>query len=1517
MLALTLAGGLAAVAEREAQAESGTPAASPSASAADLGPAEAADESEARLLAQAQGRRIEILSERTATGGVWADPAGTLTAEAYPAPVRVKEDGVWHDIDTTLSDTGASLTPQTTGTDLDVSDGGDTHLAQVTEGKRSFGLGWETELPTPEVAGDTASYQVGPDETLTVTALADGFSQNILLDRAPAEPVRYRIPVRTEGLTLSLADSGHLLLKDASGRLVAEAPAPMMWDAEQDELSGEPARQTRVDTRVEQDADGAQTLVLTPDPEFLATAHYPVTVDPTSTLAVSTDTWVATNYPDSQVSSTELKSGTYDGGTTKARSYLKFDVSGLAGKHIVDTNLALYSTWSSSCATSGSGTQIRRITGSWSSATVTWGDQPATTTTGAVVSTVAKGHDSNCPAGTVGFDVDAIVQAWADGSDNHGVQVRGVDETDSLTWRRYRSANYVSGEDAATEPHLSVTYDSYPGATSLFLPFDSTATSDATPTLRARSGDADLDELRFTFEVWDTDLTTRRSTGNTAYLSPTSIASWTSPTLPSGVHKWRARAYDGGNWSKSWSSWRTLTVDPSAPTAPTITSTSHASPDSWYGTDDFTATLAASDTSAITGYAVKTDQNPVTAAGTEVTQTSTTVTATDRADGTWYVHAAARNAAGLWSATRHFAFHVDTGAPGAPTVTSSTHPLSGAVYAGRTASFTWTAPADTAGAAGYTVLVDQSTSTLPATTGTVQTGTSYSTTVTADGTWYLHVRAKDRAANWSATAAHFAFQVDAGLALRPVITSAGHPDQSAAYRTTTLTAAWTTSATAAGYSLTVDSSAGTVPDTVTDSTSASYSGTKGEGTWYLHVRAVDAAGTWGPAAHYRFTVDTTAPAAPTVASPDFPDDGWAGDAGDTGAFVLTSADPGLKSLRYRLDDGTETTVAATGAATTVRVTVADEGSHHLTAVAVDKAGNASATAAYTFHVGTAGIVSPLPGEQVGHQVPLAAAGPGDLTGVTFQYRRADTESWTDVPVGQVTGPSGAAVTWPVEVSGGTLSGLLWDTGTLTADGGLQLRVRFTGDDSPAPSEPVTVDLDRVTVLTGPVALDDLAEPDTAESYALDAAEERAEADPDDLAPPYLDSDTGEIVAPVTDPAAKSEATAAITLTGIPVDQGSADGTPEGDPDTGVEAPAGEDGVADTAATQNTTITPVTEEVEHSQAELQSITDEVLLLTEDEVPGASDLVTAAVDAETNRVVVEVPADNAEVADALGTRYGTDTVAVRVAPAVKALQASAGRYTDVSPFKGGAAYEPVRVSSNGTLSDGIRCTTAFPWTHQGQPYMLSAGHCTTGNGYLDSWNPELTFADVAYDNWNNSKGSVKIAGKSYYSGDLVIGKVYENKYNVSARIYKGGPNGSQTRRVQNRWTTRSKVGQQFCSGGSTTGEVCGWKVTSGKLTIKYSDGTVIKNATRGKKNSGTCDYPGDSGGPVYTVLKNGHVYAKGVISGGLCSGWGIGSDGDDDGWNDDKDCSDATDYDCEIIFTDIKLAEDALPGLVKKW
>ncbi|WP_328544444.1 DNRLRE domain-containing protein [Streptomyces europaeiscabiei] len=454
-------------------------------------------------------------------------------------------------------------------------------LASVAAGDTSLALGWEDVLPTPEVKGDTAAYGLGDGQTLTVTALKQGFSQNVVLDSAPTGELTYRIPVTLKGLTLSEAGSGHLLLKNTAGNFVAEAPAPMMWDSSMDKKSGESRYLAPVDTEIETATDGRQTLVLKPDPEYFEQdLTYPVTVDPTSTLAVTTDTWVATNYPDSQVPSTELKSGTYNAGDTVARSYLKFDVSNFAGTHITDTNLALYSDWSSSCTT-GTGTVVRRVTESWSSSSVTWNTQPAATTSGQVINTAAKGYSSACPAGTVNFDVDTIVRAWADGTTNHGLMIRGVDEADSLTWRRYRSANYVSG-DGSTEPHLTVSYNSYPDApgTASFSPSTTSGgvptVTALTPVLSSLVNDADPGARARVQFVIEPDPayndTTYKLTADSAYVDAVEAAAFAVPEetpLKNGTHlRLRARTYDGTDYSTSWSAWQKFTVDISKAAAP-------------------------------------------------------------------------------------------------------------------------------------------------------------------------------------------------------------------------------------------------------------------------------------------------------------------------------------------------------------------------------------------------------------------------------------------------------------------------------------------------------------------------------------------------------------------------------------------------------------------------------------------------------------------------------------------------------------------------------------------------------------------------------------------------------------------------------------------------------------------------------------------------------------------------------------------------------------------------------------
>ncbi|MGW3139916.1 DNRLRE domain-containing protein [Streptomyces sp. NPDC001139] len=428
----------------------------------------------------------------------------------------------------------------------------------------------------------TASYALGSGQTLSVTALAQGFSENIQLTQQPDnDTVSYRIPLNLAGLKLSQAASGHLLLKNSGGDLVAEAPAPMMWDSSKDEASGESAHQEQVATKVETADDGSQTLVLTPAPDFLATAQYPVTVDPTSTLAVTTDTWVQNpDYPDSQVSSQELKSGTYDSGSDTARSYLKFDVSKFAGKHITAAAMSLYNYYSATCTTSGAATVAKRITSSWSSSSITWGAQPSTTTASMASNTGHWGYDSNCPAAWSNWNLQSIAQAWADGSTNYGLQIRADSESDSTTWRRFRSANYTTSGFA---PKLVVTYNSYATTSSLAISPSSVNAYNGkryvttyTPTLSAKVTDADGSTVKAQFEITNdpsySGETSYSFTGTSASVASGSTAKLTIPSasqLAAAHLRMRVRGYDGTDYG-AWSSYIYFVPNVAKPNPPTI-----------------------------------------------------------------------------------------------------------------------------------------------------------------------------------------------------------------------------------------------------------------------------------------------------------------------------------------------------------------------------------------------------------------------------------------------------------------------------------------------------------------------------------------------------------------------------------------------------------------------------------------------------------------------------------------------------------------------------------------------------------------------------------------------------------------------------------------------------------------------------------------------------------------------------------------------------------------------------------
>ncbi|MFD0313342.1 DNRLRE domain-containing protein [Streptomyces flavalbus] len=215
-----------------------------------------------------------------------------------------------------------------------------------------------------------------------------------------------------------------------------------------------------------------------------------------------------------------------------------------------------------------------------------------------------------------------------------------------------------------------------------------------------------------------------------------------------------------------------------------------------------------------------------------------------------------------------------------------------------------------------------------------------------------------------------------------------------------------------------------------------------------------------------FTVDTSAPSAPTrVTSTDYPSTAWVKGAGQPGTFTVTPPAADHNWLEWSLDGVTWTKVATGGASgdKALTVTPPKDGTHTLQVRAVDKADNKSEAVEYTFHAGPGGFVQPSDGERTARRLPLVAeADAAKYDSVSFSWRRSEADTWTKIPVGDVTSDGSALTAWPVPLAGGKNARLVWNAaGTVDPDGTVQIKADFTGPNGASGStEPLTVVVDR-------------------------------------------------------------------------------------------------------------------------------------------------------------------------------------------------------------------------------------------------------------------------------------------------------------------------------------------------------------------------------------------------------------------------------------------------------------------------
>lgn len=648
--------------------------------------ASAGDTNSAVAIARTYGHPVEDLSQASATTTVLAQPDGSFHLTETTIPTRVRRGTGWVPVDLRLQPTAeGGLAPISTPTNVTFSAGGDTRLAAIEAPDGSWvAQSWPTNLPAAEVSGASAAYRnVFPGVDLVLTATEEGFSQVLVVRsaRAAANPSLRKVSlgVTSQVNRTAKASGGGMDLVSKFGTGVHVGTASW-WDSSWPDAStdgpGGPGIEREAPAMYSAHAITLDAGAIT------ARGHltYPLYIDPsygwTGQIADSKTayTFVDKAYPNT---------GYWDGShpdhyqhvgyidashsydvTHTTRSFWRMSTSAMGGKHILSAAFNTFEVWSASC----NARVVDLFTTGGISSSTTWSNQPSWASSRTSYANVAYGWSSggiggssSCSTGghAVGFNVlGPMASAAKAKSSTITLGLRADNETDWLGWKKFKAA--------AT---LDVSYNSYPSTPTNLTNSSNTVCAtgssrptigDLTPTLKAVGKDPDGGNVRMLFEWWSTG----GSKVGSALTAALASGSTFSATVPSGAFSsgqnmsWRARTYDGTDYSLSYSSWCELHLDATAPKAPAVASTD-------FPTNPTTTPLTAGSSGSITltnggstdvtAYYISVNGRPYVKYTPSSNGGSITTTITPGLPSSW-VDAYSVDAANNKSGTTHYAF---------------------------------------------------------------------------------------------------------------------------------------------------------------------------------------------------------------------------------------------------------------------------------------------------------------------------------------------------------------------------------------------------------------------------------------------------------------------------------------------------------------------------------------------------------------------------------------------------------------------------------------------------------------------------------------------------------------------------------------------------------------------------------------------------------------------------------------------------------------------------------------------
>lgn len=441
-------------------------------------------EPEAEILAEETSKREQYVKHFRMSDG-------SYRAVQYEVPVHFLQDGEWTDYDNTLTEVDADTDDGESASNKDLTNtlaDYSVRLSKKTNGKKfvrvekdGYKLSWYYTKANKVTAQITESVDDGDEttlENLTSQVLyenvytdtdfeylvsSEGLKENIILQSEETQK-EFVAEYKANELTPVQIDDKTIELQADDGTVIYTINAPCMIDANYEFSDGITLTLSNV-------KNNKFTVTTTLDEDWLDDSDraYPVTVDPViKTEQIAADmasAFVGSSYPTRNYYTYGQANGGVDSGSMyvgnisgygQTESYLKF--SNLPTLGVADKVVnAVGSVYMYKCE-NGMQVDIKRITSSWATETVTWNTKPTVATTITDYKYISAGANNIA----FNFEITDLVRGWYSGEyANYGISFSTTKTSSAKVWMLNSLFNEGGREDA--RPILYVDYRNMSG----------------------------------------------------------------------------------------------------------------------------------------------------------------------------------------------------------------------------------------------------------------------------------------------------------------------------------------------------------------------------------------------------------------------------------------------------------------------------------------------------------------------------------------------------------------------------------------------------------------------------------------------------------------------------------------------------------------------------------------------------------------------------------------------------------------------------------------------------------------------------------------------------------------------------------------------------------------------------------------------------------------------------------------------------------------------------------------------